>query len=50
MADLVVVAILVVIGYWAVRQLRDKGSSCCSQGKSCSCSKKSCEICAEKNK
>ncbi len=49
MADLVVIAILAVIGYWAVRQLRDKGSSCCSKGGSCSCSKKSCSMCAEKN-
>ena len=49
MADLIVIIILVGLGYWSVRQLRDKGTSCCSKGGGCSgCSKASCASCQVK--
>lgn len=38
MADMIVIAILASLGFWAVRSLRTRGSGCCGKGGSCACS------------
>lgn len=49
MADLIVIAVLVLLGYLAFRQLHTKGSCSCGHGSGCSaCSKGSCGNCADK--